>query len=127
VSLEENLVLRHPALNINLSEEEKRLVRAACELRGTKMMPWAREVVLDAARKALAMADRKPIVFERATDLMAMWLARFRVGDPCADETPTDNERLTAGHLAGALWGNDLLNTDGEKLVTVSSETDLIT
>lgn len=44
-------------------------------------------------------------VFERATELMAQWLARFR------DEgaTPTENDLLTAGHLAGALAAQNLL------------------
>ncbi len=67
-------------------------------------------------------ASKRPIAFERATDLMAMWLARFRDGDPCGDVEPTDNERLMAGHLVGALWANDLLNMAGENWVRIDSE-----
>jgi hypothetical protein len=44
-------------------------------------------------------------VFEAAADLLAMWLARFRD----EDSEPNDNDRLTAGHLAGALAANNLL------------------
>ena len=43
--------------------------------------------------------------FERATEVMAIWLARFR--DDSAD--PNENDRLIAGHLAGALAANNLL------------------
>lgn len=49
--------------------------------------------------------------FERATDIMAMWLARFRAGDPGSDEQPNDNDKLEAGLLAGALAANGLLAT----------------
>lgn len=55
------------------------------------------------------------IAHERATEIMAVWLARFRD----EEAKPTDNDRLMAGHLAGALWANDLLNTAGENWVTV--------
>lgn len=44
-------------------------------------------------------------VFERATEVMAIWIARFRE----EDAEPNENDRLTAGHLAGALWANKLL------------------
>ncbi|MGY3592511.1 hypothetical protein ACVIGB_000542 [Bradyrhizobium sp. USDA 4341] len=44
-------------------------------------------------------------VFERATEIMTQWLACFR--DEAA--APTENDRLTAGHLAGALSANNLL------------------
>lgn len=47
-------------------------------------------------------------VFEQAVDLMAQWLARFR--DERAEVT--ENDRLLAGHLAGALAANDLLATN---------------
>lgn len=47
-------------------------------------------------------------VFERATEIMALWLARFR----SEDAEVTANDRLTAGHLAGALAANDLLVTE---------------
>lgn len=48
-------------------------------------------------------------VFERATDIMARRLALFRTDNP--DAEPTENERLTAGHLAGGLAANSLLVT----------------
>lgn len=44
-------------------------------------------------------------VFERVSDILATWLARFR----SEDAEPTENDRLKAGHLAGALAANDLL------------------
>ena len=49
-----------------------------------------------------------PSVFERATEIMAQWLARFRDDDAAI----TENDLLTAGHLAGALAANDLLVAD---------------
>ena len=67
-------------------------------------------------------ATKPPISFERAADLMAMWLARFR-DESVEPPEPTENERLMASHLAGALWANDLLNTAGETWITVEAET----
>lgn len=52
--------------------------------------------------------------FERATELMAMWLARFR--DEAAEVT--DNDRLTAGHLAGVLAANNLLVRTQARVMT---------
>ncbi|MCK1479345.1 hypothetical protein IVB27_32545 [Bradyrhizobium sp. 197] len=48
-------------------------------------------------------------VFERATEIMAIWLSRFRTD---SEDAPTENDILTAGHLAGALAANDLLAGD---------------
>lgn len=45
--------------------------------------------------------------FERATEIMAHRLAFFRDE---ANDTPTENDRLLAGHLAGSLWANKLLS-----------------
>lgn len=44
-------------------------------------------------------------VFERAMEIMAHWLAEFRE----EGSEPTENDKLTAGHLTGALMANDLL------------------
>lgn len=54
------------------------------------------------------MSEHNFDVFERAMQIMAKWLAEFR------DEgsEPTENDRLTAGHLAGALSANKLLVTE---------------
>ena len=52
-----------------------------------------------------AVPDEQFQVFERAAEVMATWLARFRE----EGAEPNDNDRLTAGHLAGALWANKLL------------------
>lgn len=61
------------------------------------------------------------IAFERATKIVAMQLASFRLGD-CEDPFAyTKHEELCAGHIVGALWAQDLLNTKGEKWVTVES------
>lgn len=62
------------------------------------------------------------IAFERATELAAHELARCRTGYDIDDVTPTENERLLAGHIVGLLWANDLLNTAGEKWVAVEKE-----
>jgi len=61
-----------------------------------------------------------PIAFERAADLVANELARYRVGYDVDLVEPRDNERLLAGHIAGRLWANHLLNTAGEKWEDVS-------
>ena len=63
------------------------------------------------------MEKREPIAFYRARDIVADRLAFFRE----EDSEPTANDKLLAGHLVGALWANDLLNTAGEKWVTISS------
>ena len=61
--------------------------------------------------------------FERATDLVARHLASCRLGLDCGDPVAyTESEKLQAGHIVGALWGNDLLNTGNEEWVTVESE-----
>lgn len=59
------------------------------------------------------------IAFERATEIVARSLAFFR--DESRPE-PTDNEKILAGHLVGALWANDLLNTGDEKWTPVKTE-----
>lgn len=73
------------------------------------------------------MTERQPIAFERATEVVARQLASFRLGldadDPFAY---TENEKLMAGHIVGALWGQELLNTSGEEWVTVESERDVL-
>jgi hypothetical protein len=62
-----------------------------------------------------------PIAFERATEIVARQLASFRLGD-CEDPSAyTEHEALCAGHIVGALWAQDLLNTKGEEWVTVES------
>lgn len=62
------------------------------------------------------------IAFERAAEIVARRLASFRLGldadDPYAYN---DHEKLCAGHIVGSLWGAKLLNTEGEKWVTVDS------
>jgi hypothetical protein len=61
-----------------------------------------------------------PIAFERATEIVARQLASFRLGLDCDDPFAyTEHEQLCAGHIVGALWAQHLLNTDGEKWVTV--------
>lgn len=61
--------------------------------------------------------------FERATELVAGRLASFRLGLDCAEPFAyTENEKLMAGHIIGALWANDLLNVGDEKWVTVEEE-----
>lgn len=63
------------------------------------------------------------IAFERATEVVARQLASFRLGLDCADPFAYDEfEKLCAGHIVGALWGQGLLNTGDEKWVTVQSE-----
>lgn len=52
------------------------------------------------------VSDAQFDVFERTTDLLAHHLAFFR--DEHTDNV-TENDRLMAGHLAGALWANKLL------------------
>ncbi len=46
-------------------------------------------------------------VFERAMNILARSLALFR-----DSEEPTENDKLMAGHLAGALAAADLLVTE---------------
>lgn len=62
------------------------------------------------------------IAFERATEIAARQLARCRTGWDDLDAEPTANEKLLAGHIVGALWGANLLNTDGEEWIAVESE-----
>jgi len=57
----------------------------------------------------------KPTAFALATKLVADRLAYFRE----EGSQPTKNDLLLAGHLVGALWANDLLNTSGENWVKV--------
>jgi len=49
---------RYPALSVSLTEEERLLMERACDLRGMNKMPWAREVIIVAARKEIEAADR---------------------------------------------------------------------
>lgn len=66
------------------------------------------------------MTERQPIAFERAAEIVARQLASFRLGlDADNPFAYTENEMLMAGHIVGALWGQDLLNTGDEKWVTV--------
>lgn len=65
---------------------------------------------------------KRPIAFERATDLAARQLALCRTGWDDLDAVPTENERLLAGHIVGNLWANDLLNTAGEVWTPVETE-----
>lgn len=53
--------------------------------------------------------------FERATEIVARRLAFFRE----EGSELTENDKLLAGHLVGALWANNLLNTGDEKWVLV--------
>lgn len=63
------------------------------------------------------------IAFERATEVVARQLASFRLGSDCDDPFAfTDHELLCAGHIVGALWAQDLLNTGDEKWVPVEQE-----
>lgn len=70
------------------------------------------------------MAEPKPrIAFERATEIVARQLASFRLGLDAADPYAfNEYEELCAGHIVGALWGQDLLNTADEEWVTVEQE-----
>jgi hypothetical protein len=62
------------------------------------------------------------IAFERATEIVARQLASFRLGLDCGDPfSYTAHEFLCAGHIVGALWAQDLLNTEGEEWVQVDS------
>jgi hypothetical protein len=64
-----------------------------------------------------------PIAFERATEIVARQLASFRLGMDCADPYAyTEHEELCAGHIVGALWAQDLLNTAGEDWIPVKTE-----
>lgn len=63
------------------------------------------------------------IAFERATKIVAEQLASFRLGLDCDDPfVYTEHEKLCAGIIVGALWGQDLLNTGDEKWVPVETE-----
>lgn len=62
--------------------------------------------------------------FERAAEVMAKWMPRLLRDE---EAEPTENDRLIAGHLAGALWANDLLNLSGECWETLESLVDRIT
>lgn len=55
-------MVRYPALSVSMTEEERRIMEKACDLRGMSKMSWAREVILEAARKEIALASRAPIV-----------------------------------------------------------------
>lgn len=48
-------------------------------------------------------------LFERAANVMAIWIMRFRLDDDQWGEAPSENDKLTAGHLAGALSAQGLL------------------
>ena len=56
--------------------------------------------------------------------MVADWLGLYR-GNFDEHLEPTENERLIAGHIVGRLWAEGLLNTDGEKWVSVNRETPL--
>lgn len=62
------------------------------------------------------------IAFERATEIVAQQLASFRLGldadDPFAFN---EYEELCAGHIVGALWAHELLNTGDEKWVRIET------
>lgn len=61
--------------------------------------------------------------FERATEVVARQLASFRLGLDCADPFAyTEYEALCAGHIVGALWAQNLLNTGDEVWTTVEGE-----
>jgi len=60
--------------------------------------------------------------FERATEIVARQLASFRLGLDCEDPYAyTEHEALCAGHIVGALWGQDMLNTGDEVWEKVES------
>lgn len=62
------------------------------------------------------------IAFERATEIVAQRLASFRLGlDHIEPFAYTEDERLRAGHIVGALWAQDLLNTAGETWTPVDT------
>jgi hypothetical protein len=64
--------------------------------------------------------------FEKATEIVARQLASFRLGLDCEDpHAYNDHEALCAGHIVGALWAQDMLNTGDEVWVTVEDETSL--
>lgn len=61
--------------------------------------------------------------FERATEIVARQLASFRLGMDC--ENPyayDDHEALCAGHIVGALWAQEMLNTGDETWTVVEGE-----
>lgn len=63
-----------------------------------------------------------PIAFERATEVVAKQLASFRLGLDCSEPFAyNEHELLCAGHIVGALWAQELLNTGDEKWVEVEN------
>ena len=69
------------------------------------------------------MTEKPKIAFERATEIVARTLASFRLGLDADDPFAFNGyEALCAGHIVGALWGQDLLNTGDEKWVSVETE-----
>lgn len=61
--------------------------------------------------------------FERAAEIVARQLASFRLGLDC--ENPyayDDHEALCAGHIVGALWAQEMLNTGDEVWTVVEGE-----
>lgn len=72
------------------------------------------------------MSEPKPLAFERATEIVARQLASFRLGLDVRDPYAYDErEFLCAGHIVGALWAQDFLNTGDEVWEMVESEDDL--
>lgn len=67
-------------------------------------------------------AEEDAPAFERATEIVARQLASFRLGDCENPFAYSKHEQLCAGHIVGALWGQDLLNTGNEKWIPVETE-----
>jgi hypothetical protein len=64
-----------------------------------------------------------PIAFERATEIVAKKLASFRLGLDCEHPYAYDDyELLCAGHIVGALWAQNLLDTGDEVWTPVEVE-----